>query len=352
MKLFIFGSTGDLVKRKIIPAFIELRPKDLEIVALGRKEFTDELYYKFICDDDCLKDFKTKPIYHKLDFENDIICERCGDFLEENEINFFYIALPPRALEPVLAYIGGVQEAGYQVRVLAEKPFGESKKHAQELREQLQRYHLIDVFYISDHYLFKEGVHKLPLDTYRNLKIVSLEMVGLEQRAAYYDGIGALRDMVQSHFLNIIFRTLSNPQDEFENFSVKRYTPAQYGNGKDSGYVHELGHPSATETFAQVMLITKTKTYECITGKRFDRKVSYMEIDTTRIDLENSANAYVRLFDDFFKGNRESFVSIEHALLAWDITESIIKHADPLRYYPQGTSALQAAEGNIELLSV
>ncbi len=58
MKLFIFGSTGDLVKRKIIPAFIELKLNDLQIIALGRQDFTDETYEDFICNDKCFKNFK------------------------------------------------------------------------------------------------------------------------------------------------------------------------------------------------------------------------------------------------------------------------------------------------------
>jgi glucose-6-phosphate 1-dehydrogenase len=342
MKLFIFGSTGDLVKRKIIPAFINLKLEDLEIIALGRRDFTDELYEDFICNDKCFMNFKNKPVYHKIEFNDEIICEKCGEFLDKSGDNFFYIAMSPEFIEKILVYLGKLKERGFRIKILVEKPFGENLENAKNLKKIILEKNLAGDISLSDHYLFKEEIAGLKKQDFRSIKLVSMEKVGLENRT-YYDNVGALRDMLQSHFLNIIFKLLDNPSREFSDFKVLEYTRKQYGNGKDKGYAKDLGKKSDTETFVKVKLKTKDREFEFVTGKGFNKKLGFMEIDNKRIYLESPKDPYASLFLDFFSQNKKNFADINNSILAWEIIEKIESKKQKLEYYNEGASSEDVA---------
>src|SRR3989344_821397 len=123
MKLFIFGATGDLVRRKVMPAFAALRRgkpafSDLEIIALGRKDL-DTL------------DLGGLPVkYEKVEFGENLTCEGCESHLDKDETAYFYSALPPSQIELVLRYVAAVirdnlpAQAGHSVRLLLEQPLG------------------------------------------------------------------------------------------------------------------------------------------------------------------------------------------------------------------------------------
>ena len=335
MKLFIFGSTGDLVRRKIIPAFRELKVKDLEIIALGRKDFTKETYEKFVCDDNCFDDFEREPQYHKADFGDTLICERCGEFLDAEEINYFYSAMPPKNIGLILSYLGKLKRDGYQIRALIEKPFGESLDDAKKLKKLVEEEDLLEEVYISDHYLFKDEILPIKPVDFKKLKIVSLEKVGLENRIGYYDDIGALKDMVQSHLLNIVFRFLKNPGGVFKKFEVVSFERGQY-----DGYTKELGRESDTETFARVVLNAEGKEIELITGKKFDSKIAYIEIDGKKIGLVSDKNAYSELFLNFFSDKREKFPTLDDAILAWKIIDKIESKKDKVSVYKNAISTV------------
>jgi glucose-6-phosphate 1-dehydrogenase len=335
MKLFIFGSTGDLVKRKIIPAFLELRVDDLEIIALGRKDFTQEEYHRFVCDGgDCFKDFKNKPKYEKANFESGFICENCGQFLDSDSINYFYSAMPPKNIVDILKYLSNIKKQGYKIRALIEKPFGENLKDAISLKELAEKEGIIDDIFVSDHYLFKDEIIPIKKKKFKKLKIVSLEKVGLEKRIGYYDDIGALKDMVQSHLLNISFRFLKNPEKEFEDFEVVSLERGQY-----KSYRKELGKKSNTETFVSVSIKTKERFYEFITGKKFDKKLAFFEVDGEKIEMVSERNSYATLFLNFFSDKKDNFASIDDIILAWKIIEKIEHKKTELISYKDGSDA-------------
>jgi len=329
MKLFIFGSTGDLVKRKIIPAFRELQIDDLEIIALGRKNFNQETYQGYVCNgDDCFEDFKNKPQYHKIEFGESLVCEHCGEFLERGKINYFYSAMPPQNLESILRYLGKLKREGFQVRALLEKPFGNSLVDALNLKELAILENVIDDIDVADHYLFKEEIVSMNPRDFKKLKIVSLEKVGLENRISYYDGVGALKDMVQSHLLNITFKIFGSLPIRSADFKVEVYERGQY-----EGYVDELGKPSETETFVKVIISSNGKELELVTGKKFDKKSAYICIDGKKVNLISEKNAYTDLFVNFLGGKKENFVSVDTIVGAWEIVEEIQKKKSKLFLY-------------------
>lgn len=340
MKLFIFGSTGDLVKRKVLPAlqelFVEKKAEELEIFALGRKDFTEKVYRDFVCEGKCIAGFRKKINYLKVDFEKRGICGECLKLLDKEKENLFYISLPPSILEKIFMYIAIISKK-FKIRILVEKPFGNSFENARKISEIIEKNKLY--VHLSDHYLFKDGFFKAKkeienkIEKVNEIEIVSIEKLGLEGRN-YYDETGAIKDMIQSHFLNMLFEII-NPK-ELEKSEIEKFARGQYGNGKDKGYVKELGKSSETETFVDVSFKTNKKKIRFVTGKAFKEKISFIKIDDKTFNLEDKENPYKNLFLDFFNNKKEKFQIIENALSAWKIAEVLEKNKPKLEYYDKG----------------
>ncbi|MDE1849085.1 MAG: hypothetical protein KGH55_03580 [Nanoarchaeota archaeon] len=332
MKLFIFGSTGDLVKRKVLPALQELESGELEVWALGRKDFTEEIYRDFVCRGKCSPEFRKRIFYRKIDLESKNLCEDCMGVFETEEINYFYISFPPELIRKTLESLAYLKSRGIRVRILIEKPFGRNLEEAESLERFINDNFSGGEVWLSDHYLFKENILRLKRTDFRKLKIVSLESIGLEGRS-YYDSVGALRDMVQSHFLNIAFKLAGKIRPD--KIKVLKFERMQYLD-----YAQELGKSSGTETLVKLKIKAGGKEFEFITGKAFDKKVSFMEIDKKRIDLEDKNNPYKTLFSDFLDGRMENFPEISNALLAWRIIERVesSKPKPKLELYRKGIS--------------
>ena len=87
MKFFIFGSTGDLARRKIVPALSHIPIHNLEIIALGRRDFVDQTYNEFVCEGGmCFNHLDKKPEYNKIEFKDEIVCEKCIEKLDKNNV--------------------------------------------------------------------------------------------------------------------------------------------------------------------------------------------------------------------------------------------------------------------------
>lgn len=314
VKLFIFGSTGDLVKRKVLPALKKI--KNLEVYAIGRRNLTTQDYKK---------QFNTKLNIHylKLDFEQKDFCLGCLNFLDKKETNYIFLALPPALQEKILEQIIMLKQRNLKLKILIEKPFGHNLESALHLNSLIVKEKLENDVFISDHYLFKKQTYNLKPINFKNLRIISLEKLGLAGRI-HYDEVGALRDMIQSHFLNITFKLLNNPAEEFSKIEILSSSRAQYKN-----YEKDLGKKSDTETYVHLIMKTKTKILEFETGKAFKTKKSFIEIDGRKTNLTDSPNPYTQMFLDFFSNNKESFP--KHTLLAWRILEKIQK--TPLERY-------------------
>ncbi|MFA5856129.1 MAG: hypothetical protein WC867_02130 [Candidatus Pacearchaeota archaeon] len=331
MKLFVFGSTGDLVRRKVFPALEKENIPDLEIYAIGRKDFNDIQFLEYACKNINLN-FKEKIRYIRIDFKKE-------DFnillphLDINKINYFYISLPPESIDDILYYLKNIKNKGFKIKILMEKPFGKSLEHANILKDIIINGNLEKDFFISDHYLFKEGIFELKNKNFKKLKIVSIEKVGLEGRIGYYDDVGALKDMIQSHFINVLLRINKIKDIETLKFNEKHF--GQYGNGVDYGYVKELGKNSYTETYVDLKFKYDNKEVQFITGKRFDKKQTFLEIDDKKIIIDED-NPYGKLFKKFFNNKNEYFPTIDDSILAWKIISKLNK--ENLFFYPEGVN--------------
>ncbi len=315
MKLFVFGSTGDLVKRKVMKALQNLNLENLEIFAIGRKTLDKEEYRNFICSDWCSINFRKNIHYLHVDFEK-LHHKNFEEHLDKDEINFFYISLPPAMQKSIFKFLASLLE-NYKLKVLVEKPFGESEASAIELQKSLESSGLKEHLVISDHYLFKKGFSNLDEEKIKNskkIKIISHEQLGLENRHGYYDSVGALKDMVQSHFLNLILKNLKiNP----EKIKLNRIVKSQYED-----YEKELGKASKTETFALAEFESEGKIFHLSTGKAMKSKETFIEIDEEKIPAGNE-NSYIEVFKNFLSDNTQNFPNIEESVLGWKIIEKL-----------------------------
>ncbi len=320
MKLFIFGSTGDLVKRKVLPALHEF--KNLEVYALGRKELDHKKYGEEYCAT-CTLEFKSNLKYHQISFE-DNLHQQLDKVLDKKEINYFYISMHPEFILGILTKLSEIKKQGYKIQILIEKPFGSNLEEAKMLKIIINNEKLSEETYLADHYLFKKYILELNKTQFNHMKLVSLEKVALEGRG-YYDSVGALRDMVQSHFLNIIFKIL---KFKLSDIKVIDFKSAQY---KD--YQKELGKKSETPTYVKVTLKIKDREIILETGKNFEKKESYIEIDGKKQDLEAGNNPYVALFDAFFKQEKFKFPTMDNSIFAWEVIHKIEESRKKLEFY-------------------
>lgn len=243
----LFGATGDLAKRKIYPALYNLYldgklPSAFSVIGLGRREWTDERLQENVeqslrqfsrrgADDaDRVREFAAAFRYCVLDIGQEDDYRKLLALVErrEAELNMppnrlFYLSVGPEYFEPIAENIqkSGLGAANGWKRLVIEKPFGHDLRSARDLNEKLSRSFEEDEIYRIDHYLGKPMVQRLeslqqtnPViqalwdNRYiANVQITANESVGVEERAGYYDHVGAVRDMFQNHMLQLLMMT-------------------------------------------------------------------------------------------------------------------------------------------------
>ena len=247
--IIIFGATGDLTNRKLLPALYKLEldnllHKDTKIVAFARKPKSNEQFRKdalastkkfskLTTNKDIWKKLANKVFYHCSEFQDaegynklrNLIKERCTKNAECNKI--FYLAAPPGFFGAIIdnLKISGLNESSGWSRVVFEKPFGHDLESAKNLNETIKKDFNENQIYRIDHYLGKELVQNLLVLRFANrifdsiwnnkyidhVQITVAEESGVETRGDYYDKAGALRDMVQNHMIQLVALTAMEP---------------------------------------------------------------------------------------------------------------------------------------------
>src|SRR5467141_2878498 len=243
--IVIFGATGDLTHRKLIPALYNLAadgdlPPAVEIVGFARREKSDEQFRAELEEatrkfsrqpvrDEVWKTFAQSIFYHQSEFADESGYKALAKRLDkiDNERGtrgnrLFYLAAAPDQFEPILKHLKavGLNETckGSWVRVIIEKPFGTDLASARELNRIVRSSFTEEQTYRIDHFLGKETAQNILVLRFANaifaplwntryldhIQITAAETLGVEGRAGYYEGAGALRDMVQNHLLQLL----------------------------------------------------------------------------------------------------------------------------------------------------
>lgn len=259
--LVIFGGSGDLTKRKLIPALYNLyldsrMPEKFAIIGLGRTTFTNEAFRDKLKED--LDHFSrrgvTKPsdwqlfcrqlYYHVLDVHNPQSYEELMESIRQIEQDWgtkanliFYLAIAPELMETVAGNLGkhALCTDKSRTRLVVEKPFGHDLESAKELNALLMSMFDESQIFRIDHYLGKEAVQNMLVFRFANVlfepiwnrkfiehvQITVSETVGAEDRGGYYDTTGALKDMIQNHVLQLLCFVAMEPPVSFQANEIR-----------------------------------------------------------------------------------------------------------------------------------
>jgi glucose-6-phosphate 1-dehydrogenase len=312
--LIIFGASGDLTKRKLIPALFELceqklLPEKFAVLGVSRTELSDEAFREKMKEflpvssqnGLCVDGFLDLLFYQSIETSNasdypnlKTRLEKLGNQLSIPANYIFYLSTPPqlyRVILKILAETGFNDVSQGFKRVIIEKPFGTDLASARELNRNLLSFYTEDQLYRIDHYLGKETVQNMLVTRFSNgifepiwnqnfihhVEITSAETLGVEDRGGYYDHSGALRDMVQNHLMQLVGLIAMEPPVVIEANAIRnellkvfqsmrplrkediathvfrgQYTQSHIGNELVKGYREENGVDpmSKTETFA------------------------------------------------------------------------------------------------------
>jgi len=256
----IFGASGDLTKRKLIPALYSLYvqnllPENFALLGVSRTKFTDDDFrqkmksalheFKEIDYDSHIEDFIKLIFYQSINTENKNDYKIIKNKLDKLRNQFcisgntiFYLSTPPN-LYPVIpknlsAYNLNNQKDGWK-RLIIEKPFGYDLESAENLKNELMQDWTEEQIYRIDHYLGKETVQNLLVTRFSNgifeplwnrnyihhIEVTSAESIGVEDRGGYYETSGALRDMVQNHLLQIVGLIAMEPPSSLEPSAMR-----------------------------------------------------------------------------------------------------------------------------------
>jgi glucose-6-phosphate 1-dehydrogenase len=312
----IFGASGDLTKRKLLPALYHLQqsallPKEFAIVGVARRPLQDEfpkdmkdgiLKFGGVKEDsEELDTFIARVSYHAMNFDDDGGYEGLKSLLAKIDKEqgtkgnrLFYLATAPEYFSDIIDRLGKsrmAQPENGNVRAIIEKPFGHDLQSARELNDDVNKvFHENQIFRI-DHYLGKETVQNILIFRFANgifepiwnrnyvdnVQITAAENIGIEGRGPFYEKAGALRDVMQNHIMELLSFVCMEPPVSFEAESVRREkvkvwrairpipmedtVRGQYGSGtvdgeQVKGYRQEdrVDPNSRTETFAAVKL--------------------------------------------------------------------------------------------------
>jgi glucose-6-phosphate 1-dehydrogenase len=356
--MVIFGAAGDLARRKLLPALHNLGVAKLlgdctAVVGVGRAPFDDETYRDKLREDlaagagsaldaAVVDRLAASAAFVSGTFEDPKTFERLGERLAGIEKTcgtdgnvLFYLATAPEYFGPIVEKLGAAglvaESNGRWRRVIVEKPFGCDLDSARKLNASLRRVLGERQIWRIDHYLGKETVQNLLVFRFGNgmfepiwnrqyidnVQITVAESIGVEKRGGYYDGAGALRDMVPNHLLQLLSLVAMEPPTSFEAEAVReekskilrairpltpegvlthavrgQYGAGYSGTGRVPAYRSEerVATDSATETYAALQLGIENWRWADVpfylrTGKRLSRRVSEIAIQFRRPPL-------------------------------------------------------------------
>jgi glucose-6-phosphate 1-dehydrogenase len=388
-KLVIFGITGDLSRRKLLPALQSIITSgefdDLSIVGVSRREVDVPALVLEAAGSEKLAE-KTDVFSMDLASAADYLRLKAYLTLQDDEQALVYLSVPPSAAASIVDFLG---EAGLNtpnVKILFEKPFGFDLVSAQDFIERTARYFDEDQIYRIDHYMAKEvaaevvrlrsdpddASHTWGNESVESIEIIASETIGIEDRATFYEETGALRDFIQGHLMQLLSLTLMDLSPPFgiEDLAQRRLValrkleladPTTAVRAQYEGYQEEVGNPgSVTETFVSIPLTSTDERWAGVklrltTGKNLDQKrsaITVRYIDGTQHTFEEATvhttdeklpNAYERVLAEALRGRKYIFTTSPEVLRSWEILQPIqnawnMTHS-PLLQYKHGSSA-------------
>jgi len=325
----IFGASGDLSKRYILPALKNMNFPG-EIVPISRKDYGN------------LKNLVPKD----------------GE-------KIFHLAVPGDAVIDVVKIISD-NFGRDKVKIMLEKPFGKDLESARNLVKHIDKYFSEDQIYRIDHYLAKRSMEKVVNEEWEKkgidkIEIIASEKIDIEGRINFYEQTGALKDFLQSHLLEMLAVLLAQSFDDTRRFDALKNLQIVCDvtkhecvkRGQYEGYREEVGNKdSMTETFVSVNIISEDPLWRGVsivlsTGKAFSEKfteirINYKDGSKKVFSIEHEPDAYGRVIKAVLEGNHDLFISSGEILESWRILDAIQQtwknSKDNLIIYKKGSS--------------
>ncbi len=347
--MVIFGVTGDLARKKLMPAIYDLAnrgllPPGFALTGFARRDWVDQDFAQVVRDavrEHARTEFR-EDTWHQLaagirfvqgEFSDDDAFDRLARTVADLDHeqgtggnHAFYLSVPPKAFPLVLRQLSrsglAKQTDGAWRRVVVEKPFGHNLESSRELADLLSEVFAPESVFRIDHYLGKETVQNMLALRFANqlfepiwnanyvdhVQITMAEDIGIAGRAGYYDGIGAARDVIQNHLLQLLALTAMEEPVSFSPADLRaekekalsavrlpsdldvhtargRYAAGWQGGEQVRGFLEEDGIApgSTTETYAAVRLDLDTRRWAGVpfylrTGKRLGRRVTEVAV--------------------------------------------------------------------------
>ena len=387
--LVIFGITGDLSTRKLLPALSNIlknsEAMNLDILGVSRREVdVDRLVLDSTGNQElaAITDIFSMDVAEAKDYQK--LKETIATYKSDQTL--IYLSVPPGASARIVDFLGeaGINTPG--THLLFEKPFGFDLASAQDFMDRIRRHFTEAQSYRIDHYMAKEVAaellrqrtnadthhHHWGASTVKSVLIVASEKIGIEGRAQFYEQTGALRDFIQGHLMQLLSLVLMHRPTIDTELPAQRLKalqllapadPAKAVRGQYEGYQEEVQNPgSMVETYVSLQLESNDPNWKgvgirLVTGKALHEKRSYIEVAYTdgRMDVFEEGkvpvapgmrqlDAYERVLLEAIAGRRELFTSSGEVLRSWEILAPIQDAWNmgngELFYYPVGTSKL------------
>ena len=437
--MVIFGASGDLTRRKLMPALYSLYtggrlPEGFSILGIGRTGYTDETYREYMYNALALLSATTAPdpeyvrnasssssasvrtgaeafCSHLYYLSTDpaqaegytLLAHRLQELSGEQEPDnlLFYLATPPSLYGVIPLHLKAAGLNRHGARIIVEKPFGYDLKSAQELNRIYASVFEEHQIYRIDHFLGKETAQNILAFRFANgifealwnrnyieyVEVTAVENIGIEQRGGFYDGTGALRDMVQNHLIQLVALTAMEPPavftaDAFRNEVVKVYeslkpltTKSGINNWRWSGvpFYIRTGKQMPTKVTEIVVHFRETphQMFRCqgahcpranqlilrlqpnegivlkfgmkVPGSGFDVKQVMMDFSYDQLGGDYpTGDAYARLIEDCIQGDPTLFTRSDAVEASWRFFDPLLRYWEenpdaPLYGYPAGT---------------
>lgn len=318
--IIIFGGTGDLTQRKLIPAIFSLAKRDssikINVVGVGRRDYNTQSYISFISPNHSSPNNVSISYFKSnLDSEDSLsgLKEELSRIESSNLLGrIYYLSTNHDLFTKIVKSLHSqdLDSTNIFSRVIAEKPFGEDLKSSRKLNKELREFFSESQIFRADHYLAKDTIDNILKIRFSNplfesvwnsksiskIKIVVDEELGVENRLGYYDKSGAIKDMIQNHILQTLSFILMDAPDSLSESDFRKSKIEALRNlnftgdlkiAQYEGYqneVKELNPGSKTETFAEVKLSSSSKRWagtEILlrTGKKLSKREAYIEIE-------------------------------------------------------------------------
>lgn len=311
-KLLIFGITGDLSTRKLLPALQKIigtgEFDDLSIIGVSRRQVNvPELLTSSLGN----TELANKVTVFSMDLAQADDYTKLKEYvaLQGDEQLLAYLSVPPQAATQIVDFMGEAGMNTPNVKLLFEKPFGVDLQSAQDVIARTARYYSEDQIYRIDHYLAKEMAQNIVTVRGRNamfdhlwsksaiekIEVLALEKIGIENRTEFYEQTGALRDVLQGHLMQLLALTLMDIPTNFDWDNLPKFRlkaleqlqpadPARAIRAQYDGYQDEVNNVgSLTETFVSLQLQSQAPEWQGVpitltTGKAMNEKTTEVRV--------------------------------------------------------------------------